>query len=98
MSTTDPQSLEYVVTFGRIGRHGGGTPDGPRPPAPAPLVRIYGGERLARDIATYARRFLGSPSFEVVLDGEAGNGAIYAGFRTAGTFTIDTRPRGSVEG
>jgi hypothetical protein len=84
---TDAEPSEYVVTFERIGRHGGNGG-----PAPDPLIRAYGGRRLADDIATYARRFLDSPAFDVVINDD-GRGWIFAGVRTAGTFTIATGPR-----
>lgn len=75
---------ECIVTFDRIGRHGGR--DGS--PAPAPITRDLDGDQLADSIAMYARRFLASPDFEVVLDEEKGKGLILAGVRTAGTFTV----------
>jgi hypothetical protein len=81
-----PGDVEHVATFERIGRaggHGG--------PAPAPLIRSYGGEPFARDIATYARQYLGSPSYEVVIEDD-GRGGIYANGRTIGLFTVTTRP------
>lgn len=74
----------HIVTFDRIGRHGGR--DGS--PAPAPITRDLGGDQLADSIAMYARRFLASPDFEVVLDEDQGTGLILAGVRTAGTFTV----------
>ncbi|MEU5036611.1 hypothetical protein AB0G48_21030 [Streptomyces rubiginosohelvolus] len=75
---------ENRVTFTRIGRQGGR--DGS--PAPEPIVRALSGEQLANSIAMYARRFLASPSFEVVYDTETGRGFILAGFHTAGEFTV----------
>ncbi|MGW4919736.1 hypothetical protein ACWEPO_25975 [Streptomyces albidoflavus] len=88
MSSIIPQasgSLQYRVTFDRIGRHGGQNGS----PAPQPIVRSCDGDTLADNIAAYARRFLGSPFFEVVIDSEFDKGAIYAGMRPAGTFTIE---------
>ncbi|THA56141.1 hypothetical protein [Streptomyces sp. A1136] len=73
------------ITFNRIGRHGGQSGQ----PAPAPIERALTGEALANSIALYARRFLASTSFEVLLDSEAGRGQILAGFRDAGTFTVE---------
>ncbi|WP_344491832.1 hypothetical protein [Streptomyces enissocaesilis] len=53
-----------------------------------------GGDKLADSIALYARRFIASPSFEVLLDMEAMSGQIVAGFRSAGTFTVETVTEG----
>ncbi|MFE9844694.1 hypothetical protein [Streptomyces goshikiensis] len=80
----------YRITFDRIGRHGGRS----GAPAPAPIERALTGDALADSIALYARQFLGSPSFEVVVDLESRNGFIFAGFRTVGSFSIAEVPRG----
>ncbi|WP_328860920.1 hypothetical protein [Streptomyces sp. NBC_00306] len=77
----------HRVTFDRIGRHGGRGG-----PAPAPITRALSGDQLADSIALYARRYLASPAFEVVLDTQAGRGHIFAGCRTAGTFTVEALP------
>ena len=81
------------MTFDRIGQHGGRSNFAP--PPPAPIVRSFGGEKLADSIAMYARRFLGSASFEVVIDEGTGKGWIFAGMRTAGTFTVTTTEGGA---
>jgi hypothetical protein len=88
-----PRALDYVVTFERIGRHGGR--DGSAPPAP--LIRPHGGEQLAQDIHAYARPFIASRHYEVVMPDGGGEGAIIAGFHTAGTFTLTTRPAAAEE-
>ncbi|MFB7739587.1 hypothetical protein ACFC08_35610 [Streptomyces sp. NPDC056112] len=76
---------EYRVTFDRIGRRGGR--DGSA--APEPIVRSFGGDQLADSIALYARPFIASRAFEVVVDMEKMNGFIVAGFHNAGSFTIE---------
>jgi hypothetical protein len=82
-----PDTLADVrVTFDRIGRHGGRSGS----PAPAPIIRSgMNSDQLVDSIALYARQFLGSPTFEVVLDTDTGKGVIFAGMRTAGTFTVE---------
>ncbi|MEU1071836.1 MULTISPECIES: hypothetical protein [unclassified Streptomyces] len=82
MKTT---ATEYRVTFDRIGRRGGR--DGSTPPSP--IIRSFGGEQLANSIALHARPFIASRAFEVIVDMDAMNGFILAGFHTAGTFTIE---------
>lgn len=83
-SQTAP-SPEFTVVFDRIGRHGG---RGSTVPAPQPLVLSFGGQALVDEVVKYARRFLGSPTFDVEYDQATGQGSIYAGFRAAGAFTV----------
>ncbi|MET9517491.1 hypothetical protein [Streptomyces sp. NPDC002994] len=85
MTIMPDHQTTYRVTFDRIGRHGGQGGSS----APEPIVRSMGGDQLADSIALYARRYIASPSFEVLLDMEAMAGQIVAGFRNAGTFKVE---------
>lgn len=71
----------YRVTFTRIGRD--------RSPAPL-TVHAATGDHLAEVIYKHVRSQLLSGSVDVDLDLAAGTGTIYAGPRTAGTFTVTT--------
>ncbi|MFD9721052.1 hypothetical protein [Streptomyces sp. NPDC059076] len=75
----------YLVTYSRVGRHGGSM--GSPPPAPF-TVQATSADDLARQILKDARRYLGSRFPEVVIDLDAMSGYILAGFRTAGEFTL----------
>lgn len=76
----------YKVIYERVGRRGGR--DGSPPPAPF-NVWTTSADSLAEHIAKDARRYLLSGESEVVVDLENMRGHIFAGFRTAGTFTIE---------
>ncbi|GGV80380.1 hypothetical protein [Streptomyces thermoviolaceus] len=77
---------KYRVTYARVGRHGGR--DGSKPPAPLTVWAVTA-DGLAEHIATDVRPYLLSGGAEVVVDLEAMSGYILAGFRTAGTFTLE---------
>jgi hypothetical protein len=72
-------SITYVATFDRIGRNH----DVPAFPGKAPTDD---GDMMAYEIHRYARRFLSSRDYEVLVYTD-GTGAILAGGRDAGTFT-----------
>ncbi|MYW48839.1 hypothetical protein [Streptomyces sp. SID161] len=77
---------KYRVTYDRVGRHGGRNGS----PAPAPLtVWAVTADGLAEHIAKDVRPYLASGGAEVTIDLEAMNGQIFAGFRTAGSFTLE---------
>ncbi|MDX2732821.1 hypothetical protein [Streptomyces sp. PA03-2a] len=77
---------KYRVTYARVGRHGGRNGS----PAPAPLtVWAVTADGLAEHIAKDVRPYILSNGAEVVVDLEAMAGSIFAGFRTAGTFTLE---------
>lgn len=80
--TTSSTSPRYRVTYERVGRHGGrnGTP----PPGQLTL-EAADAHQLAEQIRKDARRYLASQAVEVDLEA----GRITAGFRVAGTFTIE---------
>ncbi|MGY0023703.1 hypothetical protein ACVHNB_32635 [Streptomyces sp. YJ-C3] len=77
---------KYRVTFARVGRHGGR--NGSRPPAPLTLWAVTA-EGLAEHIAHYIEPYILSSGAEVVVDLDAMTGSVLAGFRNAGTFTIE---------
>ncbi|MFE0137663.1 hypothetical protein ACFWY6_39820 [Streptomyces sp. NPDC059037] len=77
---------QYRVTYARVGRHGGR--NGSKPPAPLTVWAVTA-EGLAEHIAKNIRPYLLSSGAEVLVDLEAMNGQIYAGFRHAGTFTLE---------
>lgn len=77
---------KYLVTYDRVGRHGGRNGS----PAPAPLtVWAVTAEGLAEHIAKDVRPYILSREAEVAVDLEAMTGSVYAGFRTAGTFALE---------
>ncbi|WND36942.1 hypothetical protein RI578_22810 [Streptomyces sp. BB1-1-1] len=79
----------YRVTYARVGRHGGrnGTP----PPGQLTLTAADADD-LAEQVSRDARRYLASSEVEVEVDLDAGTGQILAGFRNAGTFTLEQLP------
>lgn len=81
MTAPTPNSaLAYKVSFTRIGRHHD----------VAPLVaEADGPNHLSKMIFDYARPKLGSRDITVVLEEDMGSGWIFAGIRTASTFTIE---------
>lgn len=79
----------YLITFERVGRHGGR--DGSAPPAPL-TVDAADGEHLVDKVLAYARPFLGSRGVDVVIDLDEGRGFLLAGFHTAGEFTVQEEP------
>lgn len=76
----------YKVVYERVGRRGGR--DGSPPPAPF-NVWTTSADSLAEAIAKDSRRYLVSRESEVVVDLENLRGFIFAGLRTAGTFTLE---------
>lgn len=76
----------YKVVYERVGRRGGR--DGSPPPAPL-TVWATSPDNLAGHIAKDSGRYLLSSGAEVVVDLEKMTGFILAGFRNAGTFTIE---------
>ncbi|HEY9410230.1 MAG TPA: hypothetical protein VIP77_11675 [Jiangellaceae bacterium] len=77
---------KYLVTYDRVGRHGGRNGS----PAPAPLtVWAVTADGLAEHIAKDVAPYLLSSGAEVAVDLEAMGGSVFAGFRTAGTFTLE---------
>ena len=77
---------KYRVTYQRVGRHGGRNGS----PAPAPLtVWAVTADGLAEHIAKDVRPYILSSGAEVAVDLETMTGSIFAGFRTAGTFTLE---------
>jgi hypothetical protein len=78
---------QYRVKFARVGRHGGR--DGSRPPAPLTVWAVTA-DGLAEHIAQYVKPYILSSGAEVGVDLESMSGIVYAGFRNAGTFTIET--------
>jgi hypothetical protein len=88
---TPNAALAYKVSFTRIGRQ--------HDVAPL-VVEADGPNHLAKLIFDYARPKLGSRDIDVSLEENMGSGWIFAGVRTAGTFTIeaveilDPRPDG----
>ncbi|WP_327435684.1 hypothetical protein OG279_09455 [Streptomyces sp. NBC_01201] len=76
---------KYLVTYERVGRHGGRNGS----PAPAPLtVWAVTADGLADHIAKDISPYILSREAEVAVDLEAMTGSVYAGFRTAGTFIL----------
>lgn len=78
---------KYRVTYNRVGRHGGR--NGSKPPAPLTVWAVTAdglAEHIAKDIAPY----LLSSGAEVAVDLEKMSGFIFAGFRNAGSFTIES--------
>lgn len=78
--------VQYLVTYARVGRHGGHS--GSNPPAPL-TVRAATAESLAEHIAKDIRPYLLSSGAEVVVDLEAMDGRVRAGVRVVGTFEIE---------
>lgn len=77
---------KYRVTYQRVGRHGGRNGS----PAPAPLtVWAVTAGGLTEHIAKDVRPYILSGGAEVVVDLDAMTGSVIAGFRTAGTFTLE---------
>ncbi|MFE5090637.1 hypothetical protein ACFRCI_09580 [Streptomyces sp. NPDC056638] len=77
---------KYRVTYQRVGRHGGRNGS----PAPAPLtVWAVTAGGLAEHIAKDVRPYILSSGAEVAVDLETMTGSVFAGFRTAGTFTLE---------
>lgn len=76
----------YLVTFERVGRHGGR--NGSTPPAPV-TITANGSYEAAEAVVKAARPYLASRGVEAVVDLDEGRGEIHAGFRIAGTFTIE---------
>lgn len=77
---------KYRVTYDRVGRHGGRNGS----PAPKPLtVWAVTADGLAEHIAKDTRPYILSGDVEIRVDLEAMSGSIFAGFRTAGTFTLE---------
>jgi hypothetical protein len=77
---------KYRVTYARVGRHGGR--NGSKPPAPLTVWAVTASglaEHIAKDVAPYIL----SSGAEVVVDLEAMSGYLLAGFRNAGTFTLE---------
>lgn len=79
----------YLITFERVGRHGGR--DGSTPPAPLTVETDDDGQLLLQVLA-YARPFLASRGLEITIDLDAGRGWLLAGFRNAGEFAIEELP------
>jgi hypothetical protein len=77
---------KYRATFARVGRHGGR--DGSRPPAPLTVWAVTA-EGLAEHIANYVEPYILSRGAEVLVDLDAMQGNVFAGFQNAGTFTIE---------
>lgn len=76
---------KYRVTYDRVGRHGGR--NGSKPPVPLTVWAVTA-DGLAEHIAKDVKPYILSDGAEVVVDLEAMSGRIFAGFRTAGTFTL----------
>lgn len=77
---------KYRVTYARVGRHGGRNGS----PAPKPLtVWAVTADGLAEHIAKDTSPYILSSDVEILVDLEAMSGSIFAGFRTAGTFTLE---------
>ncbi|MFD4855070.1 hypothetical protein [Streptomyces atratus] len=77
---------KYRVTYQRVGRHGGRNGS----PAPAPLtVWAVTADGLAEHIAKDVRPYILSSGAEVTVDLETMTGSVFAGFRTAGAFTLE---------
>jgi hypothetical protein len=77
---------KYRVTYDRVGRHGGR--DGSKPPAPLTVWAVTAeglAEHIAKDVAPYIL----SSGAEVAVDLDAMNGRIFAGCRSAGTFSLE---------
>jgi hypothetical protein len=81
-----PSLTRYRVTYTRVGRHGGR--DGSPVPA-AITVEAVTAEQLLDQIAQDVRRYLGSPEYGLSYDQATGTGHIFAGLRTAGSFTVE---------
>jgi hypothetical protein len=79
----------YLITFERVGRHGGR--DGSTPPAPL-TVETDDNDQLVLQVLAYARPFLASRGLEITIDLDEGRGWLLAGFRNAGEFTIEELP------
>lgn len=78
---TPPAPTTYVVTFERIGRT----------TAPPPLtVTARDADELAGHVWRYARKYTVSRQIDVDVDTLTGRGWVYAGMRTAGSFTFTT--------
>lgn len=77
---------KYRVTFDRVGRHGGR--DGSKPPAPLTVWAVTA-NGLADHIAACVEPYILSSDAEVVVDLDTMTGKVLAGFRNAGTFTIE---------
>lgn len=77
---------KYRVTYDRVGRHGGR--DGSRAPAPLTVWAVTA-EGLADHIERDVEPYLLSSGAEVLVDLESMSGRIFAGFRTAGTFSLE---------
>ncbi|MFD6531544.1 hypothetical protein [Streptomyces sp. NPDC060184] len=77
---------KYRVTYIRVGHHGGR--DGSPAPAPLTLWTVTA-DSLLTYIAKDIRSYLLSDDVEVVIDLETMTGSIYAGFRNAGSFTLE---------
>ncbi|MEU1087699.1 hypothetical protein ABZ401_12865 [Streptomyces sp. NPDC005892] len=77
---------KYRVTYIRVGRHGGR--NGSQAPAPLTVWTVTA-DSLLTHIAEDTRPYLLSDDVEVVVDLEAMTGSIYAGFRNAGSFTLE---------
>lgn len=75
----------YLVTYERVGGKGGR--DGS--PAPAPLtVTTDQPHLLEEQIVRDVRPHLGSSFLDAIVDLEAMRGSVFAGFRTAATFSL----------
>lgn len=77
---------QYRVAYERVGRHGGR--NGSKPPAPL-TVWAVGLEGLSDHIAKDIRPYIASSDAEFEIDDESMTGRIYAGFRNAGSFTVE---------
>ncbi|OKI04958.1 hypothetical protein A6A06_09715 [Streptomyces sp. CB02923] len=79
-------SARYLITFERIGRHGGRDDS----PAPAPItVEATDDTDLAMQVLAHSRRYLASRGVEVTIDLDAGRGClIVGGGRAAGEFSV----------
>lgn len=76
----------YLVTFERVGRHGGR--NGSLPPAPV-TVKATDAQDMAEQVWQHVRRFVASVGVEVSVDLETMRGQIFAGFSNGGSFTIE---------
>lgn len=89
-------NTKYRVTYDRVGRHGGR--NGSKPLAPL-VVWAVTADGLAGHIAKDVDRYLLSNGAEVVVDLDTMSGHVLAGFRNAGTFSLEALQvaEGSVE-
>lgn len=88
-AAAEHRTTRYRVTYARVGRHGGR--NGSAAPGQLTLDAVDADD-LARQVRADARRYLASREVEVEVDLDAGTGQILAGFRNAGTFTLEQLP------